>query len=391
MATLPPSTDFTGSNVTEGGFKTAITSLRTFLSDLLGTDSADKAAARAALGALSGTMATSRLLGRTTASSGAVEEISVSGGLALGNGVLSAGQENLIINGDFRFWDYSTSVAGVTGYLAANRWRFDFGGSNATISRQEFTAGQTDVPGARYYMRVVQAANQTGNFRQKIEGLHQFNGATVSVSFYAKADSATTLPLFLQEEYASSGAVNLATQNASLTTSWQRFTFTFTCNNQGGNTFGVGNNLALIFNAIASRTVDIALVKLAIEPSASPFVQRPFHIERALCSRYHHRISENGGDTLVTVGWTPSTTAARGHIRAPVTMRIAPTLSVSAATHFSAQPGGVLAATAATTWGQATPDGATLELTVAGASAGQGAGIYIESGSSGYVALDAEL
>src|SRR5688572_30068462 len=34
---LPPATDFTGSSVTEGAFKTAITSMRTFLATLLGT------------------------------------------------------------------------------------------------------------------------------------------------------------------------------------------------------------------------------------------------------------------------------------------------------------------------------------------------------------------
>jgi hypothetical protein len=39
MATpLPPSTDFTGAAVTEGGAKTAYSSQRTFLADLLGTD-----------------------------------------------------------------------------------------------------------------------------------------------------------------------------------------------------------------------------------------------------------------------------------------------------------------------------------------------------------------
>ena len=52
MTALPPSTDFTGASVTEGGFKTAITALRTFISELLGTDGTDTAAARAALGAI---------------------------------------------------------------------------------------------------------------------------------------------------------------------------------------------------------------------------------------------------------------------------------------------------------------------------------------------------
>lgn len=50
MATLPPSTDFTGSSVAQGNFKTAISALRTFIADLLGTDSSTPATARTALG-----------------------------------------------------------------------------------------------------------------------------------------------------------------------------------------------------------------------------------------------------------------------------------------------------------------------------------------------------
>lgn len=52
MATLPAAASFTGSSVTEGQFKTAITDQRDFLADLLGTDSANKVAALTALGAI---------------------------------------------------------------------------------------------------------------------------------------------------------------------------------------------------------------------------------------------------------------------------------------------------------------------------------------------------
>lgn len=41
---LPPSTDFTGSAVTEGGFKSAISAMRTYLAGLLGTDGATQTA-----------------------------------------------------------------------------------------------------------------------------------------------------------------------------------------------------------------------------------------------------------------------------------------------------------------------------------------------------------
>lgn len=51
MPALPPSSDFTGASVTEGGFKTAIGAQRAFLAGLLGTDGT-VAAALAAIGAL---------------------------------------------------------------------------------------------------------------------------------------------------------------------------------------------------------------------------------------------------------------------------------------------------------------------------------------------------
>lgn len=56
MATLPPSTDFTGSSVTQGGAKTFVSTLRTFIADLLGTDSSNKAAAMSALGLPTGSL-----------------------------------------------------------------------------------------------------------------------------------------------------------------------------------------------------------------------------------------------------------------------------------------------------------------------------------------------
>jgi hypothetical protein len=53
MPTLPASTDFTGSGITEAEFKTAMTNMRGFLSDLLGT-AGTQAAAQVALQTLLG-------------------------------------------------------------------------------------------------------------------------------------------------------------------------------------------------------------------------------------------------------------------------------------------------------------------------------------------------
>jgi hypothetical protein len=50
MATLPSTASLTGASTTNAQQKTNFTDLRTYLSDLLGTDSANKGAARTALG-----------------------------------------------------------------------------------------------------------------------------------------------------------------------------------------------------------------------------------------------------------------------------------------------------------------------------------------------------
>jgi hypothetical protein len=54
MTALPAASDFTGGGITEAQFKTAITSLRSFLSELLGTSGTDRVAALSALGAILG-------------------------------------------------------------------------------------------------------------------------------------------------------------------------------------------------------------------------------------------------------------------------------------------------------------------------------------------------
>lgn len=97
MALLPTEDNLTNASTTNAQQKTNFANLRNFIADLLGTDSSDKAAARTALGAAKNgvvtgsglTMATARLLGRTTASDGAVEEIALGSGLVLYAGVLS--------------------------------------------------------------------------------------------------------------------------------------------------------------------------------------------------------------------------------------------------------------------------------------------------------------
>jgi len=77
MADLPPNTDFTGSGVTEGGFKTALNSMLTYLRDILGT-TGTPASARSALGL--GALATRNDVTATEVATGAVTEPKIAAG-----------------------------------------------------------------------------------------------------------------------------------------------------------------------------------------------------------------------------------------------------------------------------------------------------------------------
>ena len=73
------------------------------------------------------------------------------------NGGPLAGFRNDIINGNFDIWQRGTSQV-VSGYGSADRWVNLYSGTSATMSRQAFTLGQTDVPGEpRFFNQIGRA------------------------------------------------------------------------------------------------------------------------------------------------------------------------------------------------------------------------------------------
>ena len=73
---------------------------------------------------------------------------------------LKSASRNVIINGDFRIWQRGTShTSTATNEYSADRFRTEGNNLSTTISRQAFTAGQTDVPNfPTYYARVATSA-----------------------------------------------------------------------------------------------------------------------------------------------------------------------------------------------------------------------------------------
>lgn len=247
-----------------------------------------------------------------------------------------AGFKNKIINGNFDFWQRGSSFSNPAGgTLCADRWLlyYDGAGATRTLSRQAFTIGQTDVPNEpvyffRWNQSVAGSGGTTNILTQRIEGVRTLAGQTITVSFYAKASSSVTMPDIYYYQYFGTGGspsspvtASIST-NISLTTSWQKFAFTYIVPSISGKTLGSNNDdytelcgFGLPRNA--TFTIDIAQVQIEAGSVATPFEMRPLQTELALCQRYFQAAS-----TFIYAG-----SFARICYMFPVPMRVAPTLA----------------------------------------------------------------
>ena len=174
-----------------------------------------------------------------------VADSSTSTGLRY-QGSMAAGR-NFVINGGMDIWQRSTSkLDGQNTYATADRWLLS-SATAVTFSRQ-VTNDTTNLPFIQYCMRVQRTSGSTstsaGNISQSFETVNSIPlaGKTVTLSFYARAGanySATSsilrAQLFTgtgtdQNVYTAgyTGSVTAIDQNATLTGTWQRFSYTAT-------------------------------------------------------------------------------------------------------------------------------------------------------------------
>lgn len=251
------------------------------------------------------------------------------------------GSTNAIINGAFDIWQRGTSFSNPanTSYLA-DRWShyFDGTGATRTISQQTFTPGSAPVAGyeGTYFLRWAQTVAGSGGtynvLGQRIEDVRMFAGQTVTLSFWAKASSTTTISTDFDRWYGIGGSSAEYVQNSishSLTTSWARYTATVSVASISGKTIGSSSYLQLNFRfpVNAANTYDIWGVQLEAGSVATPFKRNAPSIqaELAACQRYYVRWGGEGAYNKMGTGMASSTTAARFLIPLPVQMRTAPT------------------------------------------------------------------
>jgi len=282
-------------------------------------------------------------IGTAIAQEGMLTYLEDTDGLELWNGTAwvsatpaSGGSDNAVINGAFEIWQRGTSftTTGNTSAFTSDRWQsISDGTGNCVVSRQTFTPGAAPVAGYEGTFFLRQQINTAGTsaFHQMmtfLEDVRLYAGQTATFSFYAKANSARTSTVFVQQNFGSGGS---ATVNAvdgdsfSLTTSWQRFTFTFAMPSLSGKTIGTNSFVGLFIrngSTTLADNIDIWGVQLEAGSTATDFRRNANSIqgELAACQRYYY--ASNGQGTAF------ASTAIGGPNNFKVSMRAAPTMTL---------------------------------------------------------------
>ena len=168
------------------------------------------------------------------------------------------------------------------------------------------------MPGnPKYFSRtVVSSVVGASNYvikSQNIEGVDTFSGETITLSFYAKADSTKNIAVEFVQNFGTGGSPSasvyaIGAVKKSLTSSWVKQTVTVAIPSISGKTLGSDNNDYLQLNiwleagssfntrsatlGHQSGTFDIAQVQLELGDTATNFERRSIGEEIQLCQRY---------------------------------------------------------------------------------------------------------
>jgi len=246
--------------------------------------------------------------------------------------VTATGRRNLIINGAMQVAQRGTSWSNTTSstyYL--DRWSHQNRQSSVTdidlVTNQDIGDGIMNV-----YKITVDTAPADTNFliNQYIEnGAYTVLGKDITISWYARQSTGSGVTTNVAVEVDSGSTYNGTGSANSLTSSWQRFTQTFTMS--GYTAAGVTSptlRFQLFFKSLASTdVVELTGVQLEVGSVATPFEHRSYGEELALCQRYFYKIAASGSSAYLCDAFSTSTTQAVALVNFPVTMRSAPTVS----------------------------------------------------------------
>ena len=340
----------------------------------------------------------------------------ITGTLNLLESAQFAAGKNRVLNSAFQIWQRGTSVAGATAVnYTADQWQLFRAGS--TISRQA-TGDTTNLPNIQYCGRVQRNSGTTGTssilLSQSFETANSipYAGKTVTLSFYARkganfsqASSQIGYAVYTgtgtDQSYISgfTGVATAFSGAATLTSTWQRFTFT-------GSIASTATEIAVNFSyepvgtAGANDYFEITGVQLEAASTASPFQTASGSIggELALCQRYYYRLVAGTANGVFGIGQAVAASGGYALVAYPVPMRVSATTLEQTGTAsnyavFNASSSLVACSVVPSiVSGYTTVSGAFVNFSVAsGLVAGNAATFAANSSATAYLGFSAEL
>jgi hypothetical protein len=318
--------------------------------------------------------------------------------------------KNAIINGGMDIWQRGTSINISTALqYGADRWYSYCNAGTGTYSRQS-----SGLTGIQYCQRVQRNAGQTAtgayviNSSLESANCYLFAGQTVTMSFYARAGANFSAASNVLNYYLFSGTgtdqniqtnftgqVTVINNTATLTTSWQRFSFSAAV----GTT---ATQLAAWFQFTPTGTAgandyfEVTGVQVELGSVATTFARTggTISLELAACQRYYYRNSPSTIYAVQGQGGANSTTSAVIFVQAPVPMRTTPSSTVDWGNLQLAEYNGTSKSITTITTSGNTVNAQIIALDVTGSSSlTVDRPMYLRNAnsSSGYLGFTAEL
>ena len=240
---------------------------------------------------------------------------------------------DLIINGDFKVAQRGTSFTG-SGF-SLDRWYHQLSGGTSTTTQQTFALG-SEVAGCSKYLK--QATSVGANYCglvYKVEDVKSIHQGKATFSFYAKGTNPAGGNFTVRLGRVNTGTTFFDTplnSTLTLTSSWQRFVYTFDVASFSGMAT-IGNDSQLYIsihqqpsdNGTAAWELNLTGVQLENAEKVSTFEHRTYAEQLAACQRYYQL-------NITNTGYTNTSTNARLGLAGNSAMRAAPSLSIVAAT-----------------------------------------------------------
>tara|TARA_Y100001938_G_scaffold130324_1_gene186180 strand:+ start:1177 stop:2376 length:1200 start_codon:yes stop_codon:yes gene_type:complete len=283
--------------------------------------------------------------------------------------IVGSGRRNFVINGNFDIWQRGLTFSSFNSTkYTADRWlQYAAGSSTITASRQNFTSGQTEVPGnPRYFYRMDNTPDADTSWLElmhRVEHVRRFSNRPVTLSFWMRANKPQygEDEIRLTQNFGTSGSTAVTTLGPrfDIHTYWKKYEFTFDLPSVVGKTINPNNHLQIhwlrVSTAVAADTYyDIAQVQLEYGRGATPFEERSYGEEFNLCERYYQLYGGLGnatGDYYTTgigleehtpgfhamPGWAWADSAASTRIMLRQRMRSTPDINIIGTIQGSSQ------------------------------------------------------